>query len=401
MATVDVVRQIGAKLQAARERMPKIKRSIQADQAAAKVAEGRRALSRLDKDLEEGGKLVTALVEDLEPPAPPPPAPPPPPPIGPPPDVLPPPPDWANVIRDKVYSGGTGGNGNPFLSLKRTKNILIRNTKFTEAHRSVIKGPQGDGAIFYDCEVSKLKSSGVHGGMAFYPGDNWDTSADDYGLMFVGVNFRDNELDDTFEMKSSNVAVIGCTGKFSVRIRHGVGTMVYNCPECWRVSARCGPHLISDCPDCHVIVYSGNLYGKKGQWEPNSDGHDGTKYDLNSGHNMQCGYMVNVARVQSATVGFYYNEKQKRFAPVNCVVDPGVKDVKVIQADNLLREPVPRPNLSAIRMQVAARAHIARLGAKTENAWAAATVEERGREQEVGRWFQECAEAAYKAGGVL
>jgi hypothetical protein len=316
---------------------------------------------------------------------------------GPHPDSLPPPPDWNNVIRDKTFSGGTGGNGNPFMSLKGTKNVLIRSTKFTAAQRCVIKGPQGDGAIFYDCEVSKLASSGEHGGMAFYPGENWQTSDDDYGLLFVGVDFQNNTLSDDFELKSSNVAIIGCTGKFTVRIRHGVGSMVYNCPECWNVTTRCGPHLISDCPDCRVIFYSGNLFGKLGEWEP---GSGGDAHQPGGGHNMQCSYMCSAARVKSVTVGFGFNESQAKYPATDCVVDPGVKEVKVINAKNLRREPVPRPNLGALRIQQAVKAQLARIRGKTEEAWARASVEDRGREQETGLWFSECYEAAAKAGGL-
>jgi hypothetical protein len=315
---------------------------------------------------------------------------------GPHPDPLPPPPDWKHVIRDKTYSGGTGGNGNPFLSLKGTKNVLIRSTKFTDAERCVIKGPQGDGAIFYDCEVSELKSSGVHGGMAFYPGENWQTSDDDYGLLFAGVDFRNNTLSDDFEVKCTNVAIIGCTGKFTVRIRHGVGHLVYNCPECWNVSCRCGPHLISDLPEAKVILYSGNLFGKLGEWEPGTPGG----HEPGSGHNMQCAYAVSVARVRQVVAGFAFNDDQKKYAATNCIVDPGVKDVKEINVKNLRREAVARPDLSAFGMQQAVKAQLSRIRAKTEDAWARSSVEDRGREMETGLWFGESYEAAAKAGGL-
>jgi adenylosuccinate lyase len=65
MATDDTARQIGAKLAAARKRVPEIKAAIQTRLARAKAEEGRRDLARLDKDLEEGGKLVAALVKEL------------------------------------------------------------------------------------------------------------------------------------------------------------------------------------------------------------------------------------------------------------------------------------------------------------------------------------------------
>jgi hypothetical protein len=327
---------------------------------------------------------------------------------GPHPDPLPPPPDWNNVIEDQVFRGGTGGNGNPFMSLRGKKNVLIRRTKFTDAERCVLKGPQGDGAIFYDCEVSELRKptgggGGEHGTMAFYPGENWQTSDDDYGLLFSGVDFRNNTLSDDFEIKSSHVAIIGCTGKFTVRIRHGVGSLVYNCPECWNVTTRCGPHLISDCPDCRVILYSGNLFGKLGSWEPGSGGTDGAVHEPQGGHNMQCSYQVSVARVKSVTVGFAFNDKQKKFPATDCIVDPGMsdEDVKVIQAVRLRRDqPVPRPDLSAFRMQQAVKAQLQRIRAKTEESWARASVDDRGREMETGLWFAECYEGAAKAGGI-
>jgi hypothetical protein len=325
----------------------------------------------------------------------------PPPPVipGPHPDPLPPPPDWNNVIRDKVYSGGTGGNGNPFLKLKGTKNLLIRSTKFTDARRCVIKGPCGDGAIFYDCEVSKLATSGGDTGMAFYPGENWQTSDEDYGLLFSGVDFQNNTLSDDFELKSSNVAIIGCTGRFTVRIRHGVGSLVYNCPECWNVSVRCGPHIISDCPDCKVIYYSGNLFGKLGQWEPGTPGG----HVPGAGNNRQCAYRASAGRVKEVVVGYAFEDYEKKFFPTDCVVDPGVRKVSIIEGrqTRLRREPVPRPDLAAFRMQVAAKAHLARIRVKTEDAWARASVEDRGREQEVGLWWEETYAGAAKAGGLM
>jgi hypothetical protein len=321
---------------------------------------------------------------------------------GPWPDGLPPPPDWSNVIRDKVYSGGTGGNQNPFLKLRGTKNLLIRSTKFTDAERAVLKGPQGDGAIFYDCEVSKLRkapgsSDGEqHGAMAFYPGENWQTSDDDYGLLFVGVDFQNNTLSDDFELKSSNVAIIGCTGRFTVRIRHGVGSMVVNCPDCWNVSVRCGPHLVYNCPEAKVIYYSGNLFGKKGEWEPGTPGG----HVPGAGNNRQCAYKASAAKVREVVAGFYFSDYEKKFAPAECIVDPGVKSVKLLNGAKVKIEPVPAPNLGALRMQTAARSHVARIAAKTERAWAEASVEDRGREQETGLWFQECVEACYKIGGL-
>jgi hypothetical protein len=382
MATVDTVRQIGAKLEAARKRVPEIKPAIQTKQARAKAEEGRRDLARLDKDLEEGGKLVSALEKELAPVGPVDPVDPiePPPVIpGPWPDVLPKPPDPSQVLSGKTFTGSGSGD---FLQLAGKKNFLVTKNKFVDSNRRILKGDAGRGVLLFDNFIDKLHNDGIHGGICIYPGTNWQTSKDVYELFCVGLEFGpNNQLDDEFEIKGSEVYVIGNQGPFSVRIRHGVGSVVMNNPGCWNVSSRCGPHFIGNMPKAKVVLYSGNLDGRKGHWEPNSGAPDA--HSPGGGHNMQCAVETSVIGVNEVVHGFHFGDNDKKYAPIGCIIDPALRDKTKIVAGKPLFEAVKAPQFGAVKA-------LETLQARRTRDVAEAAPDERNREDEVYEWYTEC-----------
>jgi hypothetical protein len=299
---------------------------------------------------------------------------------GPYPDTMPKPPDPTKVTSGKTYTGDGSGE---HLQLAGLKNHAFVKNKFINTDRLICHGDCGRGVIIAESFVDGLRRKGqAHGAHPFFPGTNWQTSDDVYDLWFMGLEFgKNNDVDDEFEVKGSSVHIIGCQGSFKVRIRHGVGTIVANNPECANVSVRCGPHFIGYMPKCRVIPYSGNLDGRKGHWEPNSGAPDA--HQPSGGHNMQSAVETSIVGVASITLGFHFGENDKKYPPLGMIIDPSLKSkTKIIAEKGTRWEPVKGPQFKALQA-------LERLQTRRERDVAEAPRDDRNREDEVYDWFME------------
>lgn len=394
MASDDTVRQIVGKLATARKRVPGIKGAIQAKQSKAEADKGRKALAALDKDLEESAKLARTLTASPAPPPDPDPEPGPdpvPPTIpGPYPGPIPNPPDPSKVISGKTYSGGALTDG-AFLKLAGQKNFVYTKNKFINSGRRIVDGDAGRGVLLTDNFIDNLSIE--HDAHCIFPGTNWQTSDDIYELFCVGLQFgTHNNLDDEFEIKGSKVYVIGCQGPFSVRIRHGVGSVVMNNPECWNVSVRCGPHFVGNMPGCKVILYSGNLDGRQGHWEPDSGAPD--VHDPGGGHNLQCAVETSVVGVKEVVHGFSFGANDKQYVPTGCIIDPSLQGKTKVIAGKPTFQPVTAPQFRAVQALERIRSRMVRDVAEAHK-------DERHREHEVYEWFLEANVNALRQAGTV
>jgi hypothetical protein len=307
MATDDIVRQIGAKAKKARERIPGVRENVKQKNARKIVA----GLSAIDKDLEELIKLVNVSSESEEPPIDPPPPPPPPPDGG----TIPG--GW-QVVPNKTFSGpAVSEQLNNLSNVKRR--AYVNCTFQNQTDKVFMHGDCGDGVRFVNCTFRNLNATEFS---LFFPGSHWATSNDDYGLKWINCTFENcGEIKDLFEFKCSNNEIVNCrfvNCKGGVRIRHGVGTKVINCTGLAEVKVRCGPHYIVNCPDTDVTVYSGDLPGENGKWQPlHAQNKPG-------GGKRQAAFRAQIANVRSVVLGLPAAEADKKYPAEGCNVAPGV-----------------------------------------------------------------------------
>jgi hypothetical protein len=233
------------------------------------------------------------------------------------------------VISNKTFSG------NEVLAeldnLSGAKHRVYLNCTFQDHTGTLMRGKCGDGVRFVNCTYRNLRGSPF---ATFFPGENWATSNDDYGLKWINCAFEncrgaDDGGGDIFEFKCSNNELINCrfvNCKGGVRIRHGVGTKVINCTGLKVVKVRCGPHYVVNCPDAVVTLYSGDLPGENGKWQPL---HANNKP---GGGKRQCAFRAQVAGVKSVTLGLAAAEDDKIPAE-QCNIAPGVPVNKMLHKD--------------------------------------------------------------------
>jgi hypothetical protein len=302
MATEDTARQIGAKIAAARKRVPVAMKRLVLEQSRKERDEGRRALAALDKDLEEAVKLLGSST---------------PPPPSPDPDGPDVPSGWQTVA-NKTFSGAEVARelDGPF------KNRAYANCIFQDySGESILHGKLGSGIQFHNCTFRKMKATKeTHGTLLIYPGDSAGTSRDNYGLKFVNCTFEECEGSDIFEIKCSGVEIINCRFvrcKGGIRVRHGVGTKIINCMGVTDITLRCGPHVVVNCPDAVVIAYAGNLPGEADKWPP--------LHEAGGGHNMQCAYACQIANVKSIELGYHFGDNDRQYPATECVIAPAMR----------------------------------------------------------------------------
>jgi hypothetical protein len=144
-------------------------------------------------------------------------------------------------------------------------------------------------------------------------------------------------------------------------------------------------------PKCKVIDYSGNLKGIKGEWEPNSGSPDA--HEPGAGHNMQCAYRGMAVGVKEVVHGFHFGDKDKKYAPIECVYDTALKDKTKIVAGKPRFEAVKLPEFKAVRALDSVRA-------RRERDVAEAPTADRNREDEVYDWFLEYGANLLKQAGA-
>lgn len=274
----------------------------------------------------------------------------------PPPPPPPPPPGGGKVFRENMAPRGKGGYGSPVLDLRQAKNWVFQGITIDgggTCEQSLLHGECGDGVIFDGCTIKNFHPRVPSGGQpcAFvFPGTNWATSPDDYRLAFIGCHFENIDA-EVFELKSSKHRIINCT--FSkcnggVRIRHGVGSMVANCPGLKIVKHRCGPHWSVNNPDAENWFYQGNLPGI--DWEK--------LHEHGGGFNRQCAWQCQVSNCRSAIVG-KEDGNAKGYLAEATVVPPAHPNVTLVPGGqkNTIRKDVVLPKE---RLVVAATREIAR-----------------------------------------
>ena len=237
---------------------------------------------------------------------------------------------WQTVA-NKTFRGAAVGRelAGPF------KNRRYTNCTFQDyAGPSLLHGRLGSGIEFVNCKFKRLKATkDTHGTLLFFPGDSKATSRDDYGLKFINCQFEECEGSDLFEFKCSGSQVINCSFvrcKGGARIRHGSGTRIINCTGLPKIKARCGPHVIANCPGADVVAYAGNLPGVG--WED--------QHIPGGGHNMQCAYRVQIANVKRAFLGYHFGENDKKYPATECNIAPGTPFEKIL-AKGTTYNPVP------------------------------------------------------------
>jgi hypothetical protein len=303
MATDETVRQIGAKAKKARERIPGVRESVK-QKNTRKIAAG---LSAIDKDLEELLKLADGLsdLDDQDDPDDQ--------------DDIGNVPNGWQVVPNKTFSGNDVSA--QLDNLSGAKHRVYLNCTFQDHTGTLMRGKCGDGVRFVNCTFRNLRGNPF---ATFFPGENWATSNDDYGLKWINCAFEncrgaDGGGGDILEFKCSNNELINCrfvNCKGGVRIRHGVGTKVINCTGLAVVKVRCGPHYI--CPNADVTVYSGDLPGENGKWQPlHAQNKPG-------GGKRQAAFRAQIANVRSVALGLPAAEADKKYPAEGCNIAPGV-----------------------------------------------------------------------------
>jgi hypothetical protein len=145
-------------------------------------------------------------------------------------------------------------------------------------------------------------------------------------------------------------------------------------------------------PKCKVVLYAGNLDGRKGHWEPDSGAPDAHK--PSGGHNMQCAVETSVWGVHEVIHGFSFGENDKKYPPMGCMIDPALKDRTKTIAGKPLFQAVKMPQLKAARALENIKRRMTRDVAE-------APAGERNREIEVYEWFLEANVNALKQAGVV